>query len=349
MTPLTRLGVARDDGVVPAAAARAAGGGAELRPVGAQLLPVVVEQLGREGPRPDAGGVRLDDGDDPVDAGRRDARPGAGTAGRRVGRRDEGIGAVVDVEQRRLAALEQHRLAGVQRLAEDEHRVGDHRPQPLRVGQELLDHLVDRDRAAVVDLHEQVVLQLEGALDLLPKDLLVEEVLHAHADPRHLVGVGRADAAAGRAEPRLAQEALGHLVDGPVVGRDDVRAGADQQPRRVDPALLEPVDLAEEDREVDDDAVADDGYDTRREDARGQQVQRVLLVADHDGVPGVVAAVVLDDVVDRGAHQVGRLALALVAPLGAEQHDGRHGVHLPRTTGAAGCSGPRGGCEREAT
>ena len=48
MTPLTRRGVARDDGVVPAAAARAAGRGAELRAVGAQPLAVGVEQLGRE-------------------------------------------------------------------------------------------------------------------------------------------------------------------------------------------------------------------------------------------------------------------------------------------------------------
>ena len=88
------------------------------------------------------------------------------------------------------------------------------------------------------------------------------------------------------------------------------------------------VDLLEQHGEVDDDAVADDGRDTRREDAGGQQVQRVLLVADDDGVPGVVAAVVLHDVVDRGAEQVGRLALALVAPLGADQHDCGHGVHL---------------------
>ena len=78
------------------------------------------------------------------------------------------------------------------------------------------------------------------------------------------------------------------------------------------------------------------GVHARRQDAGRQQVQGVLLVADDDGVPGVVAAVVLHDVVDRRAEQVGGLALALVAPLGADQHDGGHGVHLPRTgTGPA--------------
>ena len=70
------------------------------------------------------------------------------------------------------------------------------------------------------------------------------------------------------------------------------------------------------------------GMQSGREDAGGQQVQRVLLalavLLDDDGVAGVVAAVELDDVVDAAAEQVGRLALALVAPLGSDEHDCRH-------------------------
>ena len=124
---------------------------------------------------------------------------------------------MVDVEQRRLAALEQHGLARVERLAQHQRGVGDHRPQPVGVREELLDHLVDRDRAAVVDLDQQAVLTLERALDLLPQDLLVEQVLHPDADPVHLVGVRRADAAAGGADLGVAEEPLGHLVDHPVV------------------------------------------------------------------------------------------------------------------------------------
>ena len=46
--------------------------------------------------------------------------------------------------------------------------------------------------------------------------------------------------------------------------------------------------------------------------------------ADDDGVAGVVAAVELDDVVDPAAEDVGRLALALVAPLGADDGDRWH-------------------------
>ncbi len=53
-------------------------------------------------------------------------------------------------------------------------------------------------------------------------------------------------------------------------------------------------------------------------------MQRVLLVVDDDGVTGVVAAVVLHHVVDPRPERVGRLALALVTPLGADHDDRWH-------------------------
>ena len=49
------------------------------------------------------------------------------------------------------------------------------------------------------------------------------------------------------------------------------------QPGGVDAAGLERVDLLEQHREVDDDAVADDRGAAGAEDAAGQQVQGVLL------------------------------------------------------------------------
>ena len=69
------------------------------------------------------------------------------------------------------------------------------------------------------------------------------------------------------------------------------------------------------------------------EDAARQQVQRVLLVADDDGVAGVVAAVELDDVVDATGEQVGGLALSFIAPLGADDDSGRHGWSLSNRRG----------------
>ena len=55
----------------------------------------------------DAGGVRLGDADDAVDVARPEPGAGARPAGRRVRRRDVRIGAVVEVEERRLGPFEQ--------------------------------------------------------------------------------------------------------------------------------------------------------------------------------------------------------------------------------------------------
>ena len=124
--------VARDHRVVPTAAARAPRGGAVLVAHIAQALAVLVEKLRGERPLADARRVRLDDADHGVDLGGADAGARAGAARRRVGRGHERVGAVVDVEHRRLAALEEHVLARVDRLVEQERGVGHHRRQGAR-------------------------------------------------------------------------------------------------------------------------------------------------------------------------------------------------------------------------
>jgi hypothetical protein len=53
-------------------------------------------------------------------------------------------------------------------------------------------------------------------------------------------------------------------------------------------------------------------------------VQCVLLVAHHDRVAGVVAALVTHHVVHRATEQVGGLPLALVTPQSSEYHKCGH-------------------------
>ncbi len=113
-----------------------------------------------------------------------------------------------------------------------------------------------------------------------------------------------------------------------MVARDDVRVRGDQQPGGVHAAGLEPVDLLEQHVEVDHDAVADHRGALGAEDAGRQQVEGVLLAGDHQGVAGVVAAGVAHRVVDAVTQLVGRLALALVAPLRTDDHDSRHCLPL---------------------
>ena len=142
---------------------------------------------------------------------------------------------MVEVEERRLRALEQHPLAGVERLVHEVHGVVDQRREARRQYAEvLLGDLLRVDRQPVVDLGEHAVLLAQHEVELLAEDLRVEQVLHAQADAHRLVGVGRADAALGRAELVLAEVALGHPVELLVVRHDQVRVARHAQPARVD-------------------------------------------------------------------------------------------------------------------
>ena len=188
----------------------------------------------------------------------------------------------------------------------------------------LREELLQVEAGLPVRLVEHGVALGQHPLQARAQDARVEEVAHAHAGAPGAVRVGRPDAAPRGADLRAGEARLGRAVEGDVVGHDDVRRAADADARGVDAALREHVHLADERARVDHDAVADDGRDVRVEHAAGHEVQLEDLVADDDGVAGVVAALVAHDHVDRLGEQVHGLALALVAPLQADDDAGRH-------------------------
>ena len=156
-------------------------------------------------------------------------------------------------------------------------------------------------RAAVVDLGEDLVLQLERALDLLAQDLLVEQVLDADAEAVHLVGVRRADAAAGGADLAAAEEALGDLVDRAVVVGDDVRVGADDAGADVSmPRASRPSISSNSTSRSTTTPLPMTGTQPGVRMPLGSRCRAYFSVADDDRVAGVVAAVELHDVVDAG-------------------------------------------------
>ena len=232
-------GVASDDGVEPAAAPPPPGGDTELAAGLGQVFAVLVEQLGGERTRAHPGGVGLEDSQHGGDPGRADAGADGRAARRRIRRRHIRIGAVVDVEQGALRAFQQHRLAGFQRGVEQQPGVGDAMPETVGLLQQGLDHLVGFERLAVVDLDQDLVLELQRGLDLVGQLLGVEHVGHPDAHAGDLVLVAGSDAATGGADLLAAHVALGDLVDGHVVGHQQVRIGGDQQLGGVDAAVFQ--------------------------------------------------------------------------------------------------------------
>ena len=116
----------------------------------------------------------------------------------------------------------------------------------------------------------------------------------------------------------LAQR-LARLVDLDVERQDQRARFADEQARaHVDADRLEPLDLAEQVRRIDDHAVADVAGHAVAHDARGDQLQRRLHALDDQRVAGVVAALEAHHALRMVGQPVDHLALAFVAPLGAD-------------------------------
>ncbi len=103
-----------------------------------------------------------------------------------------------------------------------------------------------------------------------------------------------------------------------------VGVGGYAQVGGVRSAGFEAVDLLEQGLRVDDHTVADHRGRIGAEDARGKELELELLTAHHHGVPGVVTAVGFDHVVHPAAQEIRGLALALIAPLGSDDHDCWH-------------------------
>ena len=161
----------------------------------------------------------------------------------------------------------------------------------------------------------------------------IGEVADADGAAADLVLVGRADAAAGGADlarpPRASSRSTVELA----VQRQDQRGvlGEQQVLRRDRHALLaQRLDLRQQRPGIDHHAVADDRQLARPHHARGQQAQLVGRVADDQRVAGIVAALEAHHDVGALGQPVDDLALALVAPLGADHRHIRHACSSPR-------------------
>jgi hypothetical protein len=111
--------------------------------------------------------------------------------------------------------------------------------------------------------------------------------------------------------------------------QDEWARFADQQPRpHFETDRLEPGNLAKKMLRIDDDAVADEACHARAHDARGNELQRCLDAADDQRVPCVVATLEANDGLRVIGQPVDDLALALVAPLRADDDDVSPWTHV---------------------
>jgi hypothetical protein len=179
---------------------------------------------------------------------------------------------------------------------------------------------IDRLRAQIV-LQRKVVI-VQHFTQLLGKTLGTQQVLQAQAAARHLVFVGWTDAAPGGADFLRALGCLAGDVKCLMVGQDQRAGFRDAQARiGIDSSGLELVEFLDQRVGREHHAVADIARDAFAQDARGHQVQDGLFAADDQRMPGVMPTLVAHHGLGVVGQPVDDLALALVAPLGTDNHD----------------------------
>src|SRR3954468_15382608 len=154
----------------------------------------------------------------------------------------------------------------------------------------------------------------------------IGEIADPHRAAADLVLVGRADAAAGGADLLVAAPLLAGSVESAVRGQDQRRIVGDPQRigRDFQSLAAHRLDFAEQCPGIDDDAVADDRPLAGPHDSGGQQAELVLDIADDEGMAGIVAALEANHDIRPLGEPIDDLALALVAPLRADDGDIAH-------------------------
>ncbi len=231
---------------------------------------------------------------------------------------------MIEIEERRLCAFEQDLRAATERVVQQRHRVGHVRTQAFAERHEPRDDLVDVERVAS-GVFDQFVLGDRARSHRGGEAVGVDDLAGADADPSRLVGVGRPDALQGGADLVVAAHRLGDRVVRLVPGEDEVGERRHLEVGARDAPALQRVDLVEQRRQIDDDAVRDHRDHVVVEHPARDQLQRVLLVVDHDRVAGVVATLVAHDVGVLLREEVDDLGLAFVTPLGADDDGDGHG------------------------
>ena len=150
----------------------------------------------------------------------------------------------------------------------------------------------------------------------------LQDVADAHTVATDLSGVGGADAAPGGADlVAFGTRSFLGLVDRAVPLHDHVRALGDMEASlELEAPAFDLLKFLHEIERIHHNAVADHAMLAVVQDTRGNEVENVFLVSDDDGMARVRAALEADNDIRFLGQEVNNLALAFIAPLGANEY-----------------------------
>ena len=245
---------------------------------------------------------------------------------------------MIRIAQGAQLALQQDVLALAHRLHEVGVRVRDVRADALRQIRHLRHEHVKIERLLVVQAGQQRILDVQRVRELGAQHVRVIQLAKLQADLLVLVAVERRNARLGGAKGVLPQALLLELIKLDMIRHHDLRALGDENLRLRHALGDHLIQLAQERLDVQRHARADDVDHIRAAHAAGQQMQRKATVIVDDRVSRVRAALETDDNVGLGGEHIGDLALALVAPVCADDsayHGRFNPFHKEKTADAA--------------
>src|SRR6266699_3283463 len=173
-------------------------------------------------------------------------------------------------------------------------------------------------RAGDANRCQLVVLAVQQEADFFAELDRVQQVADAQADAAGLVDVRWPDAAPGGTEALLLARFIFRTIKALVKRQDQVRGGAHAQTAGVYFSGTELVQLSDQEARVDGHALPNDAQRARMKNTRRDQVNgETSLLVDH-GMASVGPAMAADNEIRVTREQVDDFALALVAPMPAD-------------------------------
>ena len=228
---------------------------------------------------------------------------------------------MIHIEQHALRAFEQDALAFTPRGVE-------RAPHRAREGEDGRRDLLERgnQRRPIhgqnAEARAQRVMMREQPVELRAECVQMRQIAHADRAAARLVLIRRADAAPRGADLARAARILAQAVKFTVQRKNERAKVGDFELFRCDLDALraQPGDLFAERPRIEHDAVADHRTRAAHDPAR-QKAELVDLIADHERMPGIMAALEADHHIGAAREPIDDLALALIAPLGADHGD----------------------------
>ena len=204
---------------------------------------------------------------------------------------------MVHVEHGALRALEQHLLAGLNRVVNIARGIGDVGGQAVAQATVVIEDVLILKRLFFQQGAEVNVFLFEVALQLPGEHVFVQEIDKANPDTGHLVFIRGTNPPAGRPDLALAAEPLPREINGLVVGGNQMGDFTDLERVRVRQAALLPegIDFLNQHFGVDHHAIADHAHLAVVQHARRDEPDDGFLPPNNQGVTRVVPALKTDN------------------------------------------------------